>query len=225
MKIFTITLSLVAALATGAWAQGFVSIANTLAATAIYTSGFFGVTNKTGTVASSYYYDVLINASTVTTIDSSLQGLTAAGWSDSSITGVNGIGGLGAGKITAVNTASSVWAPGAQQAFVVVGWSGNLGSTWAQVEALLPDLTFFPFGGAWAGPVPGYLGYTTVGSAIAGSTAGTAAALFATTSTPSVPVPVSTVTVLYPITPEPGALALASLGVATLLSFRLRKTS
>ena len=219
MKKLVATLSL-AALTTGAFAQGFISIANSTLPIMIQTGTNAPV--KTGTVASSYYYDVLINASTVTTIDSSLQGLTAAGWSDSGITGVNGIGALGAGKITAVNTASSVWTPGAQQAFVVVGWSANLGTTWAQVEALLPDLTFFPFGGGgWAGPPGiGVLGYTTVGSAIAGSTPGSPAPLFNPTSTVQVPVPVSTVTVLFIIIPEPGTLALASLGVASLLISR-----
>jgi hypothetical protein len=221
MKTFIITLSLVAALATRAWAQGYVSIT---ALPVVIVGG--GVTNKTGTAASSFYYDVLINSSTVTTIDSSLQGLTAAGWSDSGITGVNGTGALGAGKITAVNTASSVWAPGAEQAFVVIGWSGSLGSTWAQLEAALAGAHFQP-GLEWSGlsGAGGLVGYTTVGSAIAGPDSGTAAQLFNSTSSAQVPVPVTTSLVLYPIAPEPGALALAGLGVATLLSFRLRKTS
>src|SRR5262245_25166307 len=107
MKKLVATLSL-AALATGAFAQGFVQINNTTASLAVSTSAN-GVLTKTGTAASSFYYDVLINASTVTTINSSLQGLVAAGWSDSGITGVNGTGGLGAGRVSTVNNASAIW--------------------------------------------------------------------------------------------------------------------
>jgi hypothetical protein len=232
MKKLVATLSL-AALTTGAWAQGFVSVAANGGAQTINTNtvALGGTSGATVNTASAYYYDVLINSSTITTIDSSLQGLTASGWSDTGITGYQP-GGLATskGKITAGNTSSTVWAAGNFQSAIVIGWSAGLGTTWAQVAPLLSSLTFT--GTEWTtgnsaldGQV---LGYTTIANAVAGSTAGTATSLFASGASSVAPTPISGTTTLYGIgpagvIPEPGTLALAGLGVASLLIFRRRK--
>jgi hypothetical protein len=225
MKTFITSLSLVAASATEAWAQGYVTLANAGGATAIYTN-MFGNTGLTARTASSFYYDVLINASTVTTINSSLQGLTAAGWSDSGITGVNDARVLGAGKITSVNTASSIWAPGTEQSAVVICWSANIGTTVQSALAAVNGATFIP-GEGWsgAGLTLSYgegVGYTTIAQAIAGASAGSAAELFSSFPSAAVPNPISTPTTLIITTPEPGTLSVAGLGVGVLLTLRWR---
>jgi len=222
MKKLVATLSL-AALATGAFAQGFVTIANNGGVTAVNTMTQ-GVLAKTGTAASSFYYDVLINASTVTTIDASLQGLAAAGWSDSGLTAVNGTGALGAGKMTAVNTSSSAWAASTEMSAIVIGWSGNLGTSVSNALAAVAGGHLGSTG--WTGgTITGteYVGYTTIATAVSGSTAGTAAALFNSLTSASVPVPISGTTTLFAAVPEPGTMALAGLGVASLMIFRRRK--
>jgi hypothetical protein len=225
MKKLVATLSL-AALTTGAFAQGFVSIANGGGATAISTNSG-GVSGLTVNVASAFYYDVLVNSSTVTTIDASLQGLTAAGWSDSGITGFQP-GGLvsSKGKITAGNQSSTVWAAGTDMSAIVIGWSAGLGSTWATVAPLIVG-AHFTSGQGWSGgglTAGNVLGYTTIAQAFAGPDAGTAASLFLSAATPATPVPISGPTTLYGLAvPEPGTMALAGLGAASLLIFRRRK--
>jgi hypothetical protein len=223
MKKLVATLSL-AALTTGAFAQGFISIANSTLP--IMTQTGTNAPVKTGTAASGYYYDVLFNASTVTTIDSSLQGLAAAGWSDANLVAVNGTGALGAGKITSAAQAVSGWASGTFDSAVVIGWSASLGTTWAQVASAIAGASLSTSGGAvgWTKLGAGeYVGYSTIANANPGSSSGSAAALFGTTASPQVPTTISTGFIMYGAVPEPGTLALAGLGVASLLIFRRRK--
>jgi hypothetical protein len=185
----------------------------------------FGVSNLTSKVAGAFYYDVLVNASTVTSIDASLQGVLAAGWSDANLTGGNNTGlGLG-GKITAVNTLANFWPAGSEMSAVVVGWSGNIGTTLAQALAAVNGATFTP-GYGWTGGTLSdgeCVGYTTIAQAIAGPDAGTAAALFSSAPTPAVPNPISTPTIMIVTIPEPETLTVAALGVAAILTFRKRK--
>jgi hypothetical protein len=192
-------------LSVSVYGQGFVSLANPGGATAIYTNmvGVGGTNGLTSKAASGFFYDVLFNSSTVTTIDSSLQNLTAAGWSDSGITGVNNTGLGTGGKITAMNTLSCCWPAGVQLSFVVVGWSASLGSTWGQVENQLQGAGLVPQFGSfyWTGGrlVSGaFVGATTVGIGTPGTSAGSAFAVFGPN-----PGQISTPTQLYIVANSP----------------------
>ena len=120
------------------------------------------------------------------------------------------------------------WTQGVQQSFIVVGWSATLGSTWSQVKLDLAGAALVPQNGSYFWLMPnfdgeGFLGATTVGSAIAGPDLGTAAALFDSMSSLQVPIPVTTTTELYATVPEPTTLALTGLGAFSLLLFLRRK--
>jgi len=231
MKKLAVTLSL-AALATGAWAQGFVSISDSTANVSTNGAAAGLGTGLTSRTAGAYMYDTLFNASTVTTIDSSLQGLASAGWSDAGFTGVNnsGIGGNGhisnTGGVPTVG--NNIWQVNSYQSAIVVGWSSNLGANWAAVQALLNGPGVHFNGAGWTNlPTGGFLGYTTIANGAAGSSSGSAAALFANGTSGQVPTPITAAWNLYTTTtaavPEPATLALAGLGAAGLLIFRRRK--
>ena len=126
-----------------------------------------------------------------------------------------------AGRLTPVapNTAAIVpWGPGVTNSIVMLGWSANMGSTWGAVSNLLnhpeSDLTIgSEFIGASA------TGYIAPGNANPGSI------LFANAPTATglaISSP-NTQLFLYVPIPEPGTLALASLGGAVVLMLRRRK--
>ena len=102
----------------------------------------------------------------------------------------------------------SGWAPGTARDFMVVGWSGSLGST---------------FNPAWLTPgtsnLPGYFGESAIGSGLAGGS----------TSSGTVPNlnifggPAGIQNGFYltpPVIPEPSGMALAGLAITALVSFR-----
>jgi len=230
MKKLAVTLS-VLAVAAGAFAQGSVSVNNS--GTTLFSTNGAAVSAGTGSTSSSsvtrFFYEVLTAPSTVTTVDSSLQALLSGPWSDTSQGGGNsGI----AGRENGLGTTVQNWAVGVQQSFVVVGWSANLGTTWAQVSVELSGATLS--GGKWTGgsfsttdTLNGYLGATVVGVRQAGGVVGTT-----TIATPGLfgsaadaqGTPITTGTALFVVpTPEPTSMALAGLGIAAGLVLRRRK--
>jgi hypothetical protein len=231
MKTFITALGLVTAGAT-ALAQGYINILNT-PPTFFHTNtvAFGGSSgNMAGASRGFFYFEVLTAPSTVTSVDASLRGLLSGTWSD---TGVSGTNTALAGRVLGEGpTSANNWAVGVQQSFIVVGWSANLGSTWAQVrDEALPFVTLQGANGSYYWHAEdilysGFLGATTVGSAIAGQDTNSAARLFGNPviSDPQVPIPILTTTELYSVSvPEPGTLALASLGAGGLYLFRRRR--
>ena len=169
------------------------------------------------------YYELLTAPSTVTTIDGSLQNLFSSTWSDTGISATNG--GLPGRMHGAQITAALNWNQGVQQAFIIVGWSANEGTSWSQVSSELLGAALVPQNGSYywtgGGLTPGgVIGATIVGSAIAAPNGNPGTQLFGPN-----PGQVQSTTELYVSVPEPGAVALAGLGAAALLIRKKRKGS
>ena len=179
-------------------------------------SGTGGVSGYIGTAANSYYIELLYapwtgSAATITSLSDLLS------WKDTGLTGVNqtsttaGPGGMTPQPASAAAQVQGV--PGGSQAnWVVVGWSANLGTTWLAVSNVLAN---------WNYSIPdAYFGRTPIGTVAAGTSQFFGATLFGTN--PGQIYAPNTQMYLLPV-PEPGTLALASLGGLSLLLFRRRK--
>jgi hypothetical protein len=228
MKKLVATLSL-AALATGVYAQGTIDIHNNTAQAFRTNTVAIGGAAGSATAASgggNWYYEVLTAPSTVTTLDTSLQGLLTAPWSDTGVSGTNGaLAGRMAGN---ANQVANFWPVASEQTFIVVGWSATEGTSWAAVAAHLAGAQLT--GGQWGGGglvAGGFLGASTLGIAYSGPASGPGQVLFNGTASASLPVPVAGTTDMYivggGVVPEPATLALAGLGAAALMIFRRRK--
>src|ERR1051325_3267986 len=160
MKKLAVTLSLLA-IAAGAFAQGSVNPNNGL--NTQFRTNSTGIGGGAGLALSAsggpYFYEVLTAPSSVTTVDSSLQGLLSGPWSDTGLLATNtATAGREAGP-QGVN----FWAVGATNSFIVVGWSANEGSTWSAISAKLSGATLQ--GGVWTGGTlvnGGFVGATVV---------------------------------------------------------------
>jgi len=238
MKKLAVTLSLLA-IAAGAFAQGSITVANTT--TTLFRTNAVGSAAQGGTAGSAlsatgpgYFYEVLTAPSTVTTVDASLQALvTGTTWSDTGLHPVNtGI----AGRMSASSSTVNNWGAGSAQSYIIVGWSGDLGSTWSQVSALINGSTLS--GGVWSGNLStfastlpagqnAFVGATSVGWRQAGgvTTAGTipTPVIFGTVDDAQ-GTTLKTPTDLFVVgVPEPTSFALAGLGAAAMMIFRRRK--
>jgi hypothetical protein len=231
MKTFLTTLSLVVTGATALAQNGTICIWDLSKSTYFHTNtiALGGSSGDALPVSGGgyFYYEVLTAPTTVTTVDISLQDLLTSTWSDTGVSGTSLTNPFFAGRVTGLFAApANHWAVAVQQSFIVVGWSATMGSTWAQVETELAGASLISANGSYYWSMPnfdgeGFLGATTVGSAIAGPADGGAPALlFAATSNPQTPVAITTTTELYTTVPEPATLAFASLGAAALIAFR-----
>ena len=210
-KILTIS-ALVALGTVATYAQGLVSIGQP---TQVVSTNGATIGRVTG--ASGYAFELLYSTDlTLTSAANAINGPggTLALWTDSGVSGINGIG-LNAGKITAAGSAAATgWtAPGLsydnQRSVIVVGWSTALyGSTWAGLVSQLQ-----------AGLAPGgYFGVTTVAQMAAGGGAGSLPAINAWSVLPNA----FSLNLVTPV-PEPATIALAGLGGLALLALRRKK--
>ncbi len=180
-----------------------------------------GSIGATATAAQGFYYQLLYTTYTGSAITppSSLAALSA--WSDAGLTANNATS--SAGRLINVNPnagAQVPWSPGTTENIMLVGWSANLGTTWSSVLATLnsPSALGGIFGNAYFGM--SNTGYTTTAS----TSTSPGAAVFGTAATlQGLPInSLNTQLYLVPV-PEPGTMALAALGGASLLLFRRRK--
>jgi hypothetical protein len=151
-------------------------------------------------------------------------GSWSTAWADSSVYATNATLANGRPVMNPANdTGQTVtWANGTTQNVMVVGWSANLGTSWAQVTATL---------NSWNGTIDNaYLGFSSTGFINPGQV-NPGVTIFGT------PTGVSYGTLIYSpsasagqlyllptvIVPEPTTLALAGLGGLSLLLFRRRQ--
>ena len=186
--------------------------------------------NTAGLAGQTYYYELLY--STVdTTTPTSLTDL-AANWTATGLiapqssTGNNGR----LGTPLNANSAAELLPLGNSYTgqaldFMLVGWSANLGTTYAGAGGVLSELlnwngTFAPIAGA-------YFGESFVGNSTLSLSSSAGTTLWSTTQTAGglISNPSSAPMVINELqaTPEPGTLALAALGGASLLLFRRKK--
>jgi len=196
-------------------------------------SGTAGVTmnntaaNNAALGYSGYYYELLTSASAVAA-PTTVAGLSA--WSDTGLGATNSFS-AASGRIIQANgsadTAVNNWPVNGTQGIILVGWSANLGSTWSSVLAELQNWSTqgLAFGNNSANAA--YFGVSAFGSgvqAVASSVTGNqvigagAGEIYNPSSNPMTMNELGVTTV-----PEPGTLALAALGGASMLLFRRKK--
>jgi hypothetical protein len=213
-----LTTMAIALIATGVFAQGTIYTLNGTGYLAISTNNLYGgvgVTRGTG-----YIYALFENASADVTngiISQSLLNntnpLDSATWTFSGIYMTNINGGLLTGGTSVVD---NMWAYNTTNAYFIAGWSVSYGTTWGEISNQLAsgmlgllNYGFYgvsqvgfgqPGGGSPSNPVFHIFGGASgQGTGVSGFT-------------------------LYPNVPEPGTLALTSLGGLSLLLFRRRRS-
>jgi len=247
MKKILITL-VASAFTAGAFAQGFInwtaSGGNLVGQTNGTTYSSFeqaGGTALTGTqgntvqnnlannVALGYagYYYELLTSTTASSAPTTVAGLSA--WSDTGLSATNAFNTTG--RVIQVggsaDTAVNNWPVNATQAVILVGWSANLGNTWATVLGELQNWStqglLFLNNSANAA----YFGVSSFGSgaqAVASTVTGNQVIGAANGEIQNNSVnPMQLNELGVTIVPEPGTLALAAIGGASLLLFRRKK--
>jgi hypothetical protein len=227
MKKLAVILSL-AAMASAAFGQGSVTFNNSsLQFARTNAIGLAGTAGNAGPAVQGFYYGVFTAASTVTTIDASLQALLSPTWTFTGSYATNSAAATGGRISGGTQNTGTGWEAGVTNSYLVVGWSASLGHDWTVVRNLLQGASLV--NGVWTGgafSVQGaFLGASTIafGAAGGGTTGNPAFSLFGTTPTgQGTPIPGGFDMFVVSV-PEPSSFALAGLGAAALLIFRRRK--
>jgi len=198
-----LTLAALLGAASLSFAQGTVNFsAGATVASRIATNSVVGGPS-TGLISGSTFYFALFVAPSTTTswtgIDPTLSGFTFTG-----AIGTNGAAGRFSGNPDANGTVISQFATSATASFTVVGWSGNMGTTWASALS------------AYESGMAGFWGSSGVAQVQLGGGAIPAGNIFGAN-----PGQISGFTA--GVVPEPSTFALAGLGAAALMIFRRRK--
>jgi len=234
MKKLIATLACVVA-AVSSHAQGWI-VFNNLGNTLISTNSVQGGA-ATGRIAAptsaTFYFALFSSASLATTVSGSATAVSGVGnyaFNDSNWTFVNpttGSGYLGpaigtntaAGKFSSIvadpaNSQQTAVGSSAAQTFVILGWSGNIGSTLASVE------NWYNGGNPLTA---GFIGESLVGGSVTPSVGGTSATASIMGTTAGL-IPGFNLGLITPVAgPEPTTMALAGLGGLALLGLRRKK--
>jgi hypothetical protein len=246
MKKLVLTSIFTLALAGGVFAQGNLAwnVISPAAMTAVtnattYSPFFGGGSTGNGTVGSTalastgFYYELLYtgtyNGSTAGVAPTTLSGLGT--WTDSGLEATNSIASAGKlvpvagtpGATVAGMNAGSGPGTGTTNYIMLVGWSANLGTTWGGANGAYTHLQSSSYLSSLG--TEAFFGISNLGFTSPATTATSpGATVFGTASTPyGTPInSLNTPLYLVPV-PEPGTMALAALGGASLLLFRRRK--
>jgi hypothetical protein len=183
------------------------------------TTGASGVT--VGSASTLFYYELLVSASSSTAPTTATA--LANNWQDTGLEAQNAAAANGRilQLLPAANATANHWAAGVTENIMLVGWSANLGTTYA---GALSDLqNWSTVGSTIVGPA--YFGTSALGD-MASGTGNPGPLVFGTgagqinngSGNPMV------MNLLAPaVVPEPGTMALAGLGGLSLLAFRRKK--
>jgi hypothetical protein len=209
-----LTLAALVGTASLSFGQGSVNFANSASSTThIATNSVVGGASTgritAATAGGSYYFALFVAPSTTTGIGSGITDPTTAGFTYVA-TGTNNALGRFNGNPTTDGTIVNGFAITSTASFIICGWSGNIGTTWTQVQSWLQgpnqlQNAFYGLSGVATGVILG--GGPTPQGTIFGGGAGQILGFNLG---------------LAPV-PEPSSFALAGLGAAALLIFRRRK--
>lgn len=237
MKKLLLTSALSFAVTGAAFAQGSVSwtispaaftvqtnatVASTFAPGILPAGGTIGVT-ATPANGGNFYYALLMTAYTGSQLaqPTTVAQLNAAGWSASGLIATNA---TSAGRVQVIGGATQVvvpgWLVGQTNSIMMAGWSANLGNNWGAVSTLLSN--WATQSGTVVGPA--FFGTSATGY-VAPNNANPGVTLFAAAAgAQGLPIfSLNTQLNQLALVPEPGTLALAALGGASLLLFRRKK--
>ncbi len=230
------------ALATGAFAQGYVSFGNgtgTLEDTNLIDSPFFGgpgggnagvQAGATSVGASALFYTALLTeaySGSLTTDTNVFDGT----WTFTGLQTQNRPSGQPGTVMTISDqpTATGTWGIGTTQQFILVAWSANLGSTWATVSNELNQAIFQgnygPLDEAGSGGGALWIGVSAVSFGAAAEPPIAVAPSLWNSTFGNQPWgnPIDSGIALYIIAPEPSTMALVGLGGLSLLLFRRQR--
>jgi len=193
------------------------------------TQGGTMANNAANTTALGYqgYYYELLTSTTAVAAPTTVAGLSA--WLDTGLGATNTFNANTPGRIIQANSGATIgvnnWPVNATQAIILVGWSANLGSTWATVLNELQNWSTQGSSFANNSSHEAFFGVSSFGSGIQ-AVASTGSAnqvigagngeIFNNSASPMLLNELAVV-------PEPGTLALAAIGGASLLLFRRKK--
>ncbi len=132
--------------------------------------------------------------------------------------GISGQGGGGGAVTPGWGAPAATYTDGTEKYFMIVGWSSNLGTTWATVAANMASGWATPWG-----PNNAFFGTSAIGFGFSGGGPFSLPANTLFNPTAAMPGGLSSGFQLMAIVPEPTTIALAGLGGLSLLLFRRRK--
>jgi hypothetical protein len=247
MKKLVLTSVCTLAVASGAFAQGAITWASISAgfATSVTNStqtsvlgvGGGGATGQggssaTGVTGNGYYYELLFTTYSGSTAPQPTTVSQLATWTDTGLEATNGTTGgrlapiapLADYNITGFSDATAT--PNGTNSIMLVGWSANLGSTYALALAALQNGTYLTlgapsfFGESTPGYIQGFANGTSPGASPFGNGGLTGAGRPIYNSATGGGTPIQMY--ILPV-PEPSTIAMAAFGGLSLLALRRRK--
>jgi PEP-CTERM motif len=186
--------------------------------------GATGAAGGNASAGTGFYYELLVGPQWTGGTTNNVPPSTLTAFSSWTDTGLEATNSNTAGRLTVVqgNNGATVnsLSPGTTNYIMLVGWSANLGTTWSGAYAHLQSSSYIAglsgnayFGISNLGWITPLSSSTSPGSVVFGLPIGGQQPIQS----------VNTQLYLVGATPEPGTMALAALGGASLLLFRRRK--